>query len=79
MVNKEGGTVFKTRSKFGKFVDRNGYTQKEIIEISKLGKNTVTRLCSDSEYRPRGDTFKKLIRLIEKIDSKAEVDDFFDM
>lgn len=79
MADKEVDRVFKKRSKFGKFVDRNGYTQKEIIEISKLGKNTVTRLCNDSEYRPRGDTFKKLLCLIKKIDSRAKIDDFFDI
>jgi len=70
---------FKPKSKFGKFVDRKGLTQKEIAEMGKLGKNTVTKLCTDPNYRPRGDTFKKIIRVLKKIDPNAKVDDFFDV
>jgi len=69
----------KPRSKFGRFIDKNGYTQKEISDISKLGKNTVTRLCTDRHYRPRGDTLKKIINLLKKIDKSYKIDDFFDI
>ncbi|MDQ0808040.1 transcriptional regulator [Priestia megaterium] len=71
--------MYKARTKFGHFIDMKGYTQKEIIELSKLGKNTVTKLCSDSSYRPRGDACKKIISLLKKIDKKSHINDFFDM
>ena len=69
----------KKRSKLGRWLDRNGYSQEDLTRASKVSRNTVSRVCSDPEYLPTAKTIKKLMRAVRQIDPGANVDDFFDM
>jgi transcriptional regulator with XRE-family HTH domain len=69
----------KKRSKLGKFLDKEGFTQEELVKASKVSRNTVSRICSDPDYTPTGSTIKKVMRSIKQLDPSARVDDFFDM
>jgi len=69
----------KRRSKLGKFIDKHGYTVQELSHESKVNRNTLGKICSDPTYLPTANTIKKIMKAIRKIDSKAKVDDFFDM
>lgn len=69
----------KKRSKVGKFIDKNGYTQEELCKTAKIGRNTASRVCSDPEYTPSGSTIKKIMKAIRAIDPNARTDDFFDI
>ncbi|MCJ7983558.1 helix-turn-helix transcriptional regulator [Priestia sp. OVL9] len=50
----------KKRSKLGRFLDKEGYSQTELSEITKINKNTISKICNDSNYVPSGTTIKKL-------------------
>jgi transcriptional regulator with XRE-family HTH domain len=69
----------KKRSKLGKFIDQNGYSQEDLMKAAKIGRSTVSRLCSDPEYSPTANTIKKIMKAIRTLDPTARADDFFDM
>ena len=49
----------KKRTKLGKFLDRNGFTQQDLQNIAKLSQPTVTKACNDREYIPSPTVMKK--------------------
>jgi transcriptional regulator with XRE-family HTH domain len=69
----------KKRSKLGRWLDRQGYTQEDLTKESKVSRNTVSRICSDPDYLPTAKSIQKVMRAIRKIDPDAKADDFFDM
>lgn len=71
--------VGKPKSKLGKFISKNGYTVQDLSKASKVNRNTVGKLCSDSDYLPSGATIKKIMKAIKEIDPKKKAGDFFDM
>lgn len=69
----------KKRSKFGMFLDENGIEQERVREVSKLGKDTLTRVCSTDTY-PNGKTMKALLDAVRKLTGKnVGQDDFWPM
>lgn len=52
----------KTRTPFGKWIDRNGVKQGEL----PVSKNTATRLCNDMKYAPYEDTVLTIISYLRK-------------
>jgi transcriptional regulator with XRE-family HTH domain len=69
----------KKRSKLGRYLDKEGFSQEELVKVSKVSRNTISRICSDPDYTPTGGTIKKIMAAIKKLDPNAKVDDFFDM
>jgi DNA-binding XRE family transcriptional regulator len=69
----------KTRSKFGKWVDRKGLTQQEIAEEAKVGRTTVSNMCSDPDYSPRIETWVKIQKALKNMGYNVNRDDFFGM
>lgn len=69
----------KKRSKLGKFLDTEGYSQEDLVKVSQVSRNTVSRICSNPEYIPSGPTIKKIMKAIRKIDPAAKTEDFFDI
>lgn len=67
------------RSKFGKFLDREGITQNEFASESKISKRTISTLCNDSTYEPSPKTLKKIMLGVKKIDKSKQPHDFFDI
>lgn len=71
--------IGKKRSKLGKFIDNNGYTQEQLREAANIGRSTASRVCNDPDYTPNSITIKKIMKAIRAIDSMAKADDFFDL
>jgi transcriptional regulator with XRE-family HTH domain len=71
--------IGKKRSKLGKWIDKQGYTQEDLRIASKVSRNTISRLCSDSDYMPTMSTIKKVMQAIRQLDPGAKPDDFFDI
>lgn len=67
------------RSKFGKWLDKQGMTQGEFAQKSKLSRSTVAIMCNDSTYAPSPKVLKKAADQIKKIDRTKAPDDFFTM
>jgi transcriptional regulator with XRE-family HTH domain len=59
--------VGKPRSKFGKWLDREGISQVELEEKAKLSRGTVSRLCNDEEYEPKHETVAKVRKALAKL------------
>lgn len=74
--------IGKSRSNFGKFIDDNlGFGgQERVREVSKVSRDTITRVCSSNDYIPRGNTMKALLQAVRKLTGKeVKADDFWSM
>ncbi|WP_338782436.1 helix-turn-helix transcriptional regulator [Metabacillus sp. FJAT-52054] len=69
----------KKRSKVGKFIDKQGYSQEDLCAASKISRNTISKICNDPDYIPSRSTMKKLLNAIRKIKPAAEVKDFWNV
>jgi len=71
--------IGKKRSKVGKFLDKYGHSQEDLVRISKVNRNTVSKICSDPDYIPSGSTMKKILNALRKIEPGLKQTDFWDM
>ena len=67
----------KPRTKFGKWMDKEGIVQNEVAKESKVGRTTISNMCSDKDYAPRYSTFEKVKRALNKMGYDVEYDDFW--
>jgi hypothetical protein len=73
----EMGGIGKKRSKYGEFIDKHGIHQEKVREVTKLNKDTLTRVCSTEQY-PSGATMRKLLDAARKLTGKdVKADDFW--
>lgn len=71
--------IGKPRSKLGKWLDKHGLDQQDLVKQAKVNKNTISKVCNDKEYIPTGKTMKKILDAIRKIDPNVKSNDFWDM
>jgi transcriptional regulator with XRE-family HTH domain len=69
----------KSRTKFGRWLDKEKVTQIEIEEKTGLSRGTVSRLCNDKDYIPKISTWIKIQRALKSFGYNVNRDDFFDM
>lgn len=67
----------KPRTKFGKWVDREGIRQNEIAKGSRVGRTTISNMCSDKKYSPKYSTFEKVRKSLNKKGYDVDYDDFW--
>lgn len=67
----------KKRSRLGKWLDKNGYTQEDLVNESGVSRNTISKACSDPTYIPSGRVIKKILKAIRKVDPDVTIDDFW--
>jgi putative transcriptional regulator len=70
----------KPRSKFGKFLDKNGITQQDIVRESGVNRGSVSRVCQGDAFKPSMKNGVKLLKAIKKLTGKTvDYDDFWSM
>jgi predicted transcriptional regulator len=69
----------KPRSKFGKWMDRNDISQKDVAERAKVSEMTLTRICNDNDHNPRISTWVKIQRALKSMGYDVDRDKFFDI
>ncbi|MEC2074485.1 helix-turn-helix domain-containing protein [Metabacillus fastidiosus] len=69
----------KPRSKFGRWLDRQGMEQEEFSKSSKVSRNTVSKLCNDKNYIPSPKVMKKIMDTVRKFDKSKTMNDFFEI
>lgn len=69
----------KKRTKFGKYLDRKGITQSEVAKKAKVSNDTISRLCNESDYRPKISTVSKIKKALDKLGVSSPPDDYFGM
>ncbi|MEH6940910.1 helix-turn-helix domain-containing protein [Bacillus sp. JJ722] len=68
----------KSRTKFGRWLDRENITQLDIEKLSGLSRGTVSKLCNDKEYTPKFETVGRVKKALKKL-GKSVPDDYFGM
>lgn len=69
----------KKRSKFGRFMDRNGIIQEELSKASGVNRNTISRAAKDDDQQPSMKNAVKLIKTLKKAGYNVDYDDFWSM
>ncbi|MCU5019943.1 transcriptional regulator [Bacillus paranthracis] len=67
----------KKRTKFGRFLDRNGIAQIELERTSKLSTGTISKLCNDKRYKPKFSTITQIIKGVRKLGKNINENDFW--
>ncbi|MFP3668809.1 transcriptional regulator [Priestia sp. SIMBA_032] len=67
------------RSKVGRFLEKYGYTHAHLTKMTGLNKNTVTKVYTDSNYIPNGQTMKKVMKALKRLDPSLKAEDFYDV
>ncbi|MEB4895224.1 transcriptional regulator [Bacillus thuringiensis] len=67
----------KKRTKFGRFLDRNGIAQIELERTSKLSTGTISKLCNDKRYKPKFSTITQIIKGLKKLGKHVDENDFW--
>lgn len=60
----------KERSRLGKFLDKNGVSQTELVNESGLDKATISKLCAKNDVRIRSITQNAVIQAIRSLTGK---------
>lgn len=60
----------KPRSKFGRFVDSNGISHGELVRISGVSKDTVTKACTEENPKLRRISKDALVETVRKISGR---------
>ncbi|MBT2682631.1 helix-turn-helix transcriptional regulator [Bacillus sp. ISL-37] len=66
----------KSRSNFGRWLDREEITQIEIEQLTGLSRGTISKLCNDKNYRPKMATVVRIKKALKDI-GKSVPDDYF--
>lgn len=69
----------KKRSLLGRWLDKNGVSQKWLEEQTKLSDETISRLANKQNATPNSKTMKKILDAIRKKDPEAKQEDFWPM
>lgn len=67
----------KPRTVFGAWVDRQGYSQADMVAITGISRNTVGSMCNDPDYDPYNETKIKVISCLRKEGHNVYVSDFW--
>lgn len=69
----------KRRSKFGKFLDRNGIIQEELSKASGVNRNSISRIAQNDSKAPSLKSATKLVKALKKEGYDVDYDDFWSM
>nr|WP_028982821.1 helix-turn-helix transcriptional regulator [Sporolactobacillus terrae] len=67
----------KSRTKFGKWLDKKGISQNDVAKGSKVGRSTISRMAGDRDYSPKYSTFVKVKKWLKKEGYSKDYDDFW--
>ncbi|MDA1914985.1 MULTISPECIES: helix-turn-helix domain-containing protein [Bacillus] len=67
----------KKRTKFGRYLDKNGIAQIELERTSKLSTATISKLCNEKKYRPKFSTIIQIVKGMEMLGKKIDKHDFW--
>lgn len=65
------------RTKFGKWLDKQGITQAELEGKSKLSRATISKMCNDHSYRPKFSTVVQITKGLKKLGKNINENDFW--
>lgn len=69
----------KPRSLLGKWMDKNGVSQKWLEDETKLSDETISRLANKINASPNAKTMKKVLDAARKKDPNVKQEDFWPM
>jgi len=72
------GNIGKPRSKFGRYIDKKGITQQELVKTKIVSINTVTKACNTEGNDLSVTTKKNLLAALEQLTGEnKKISDFW--
>jgi transcriptional regulator with XRE-family HTH domain len=68
----------KPRTKFGHWIDFNGLSQREIEKMTRISRNTLSRICNNPHLNPQYNTKYWIISTLRKRGYDVWLSDFWD-
>jgi putative transcriptional regulator len=69
----------KPRSRFGKWLDKQGISQEDLVRKSGVNKSTISRVCSGDAFMPSMKSAAKIIKALRDLGKNVDYDDFWSM
>lgn len=69
----------KKRSPLGEWIDKSQYNQEDLVRVSKVSRNTISKACSDAEYIPSPTVAKKILKALREKDPSVRANNFWDL
>ncbi|SNZ14538.1 Helix-turn-helix [Terribacillus aidingensis] len=69
----------KKRTRLGKWLDRTGYSQEDLVEASGVNRNTISKACSDPDYEPGAKVMRKIMKAVRDIEPDKDASSFWDI
>jgi DNA-binding XRE family transcriptional regulator len=68
----------KPRSRFKKFLDKNGLSQQDVVKESGVNRGTISRICQGDAFQPSLKNGNKIIKALKKLTGKnVDYNDFW--
>lgn len=67
----------KHRTKLGSWLDDNGWSQEDLSNDSGLNRDTISKACSNDDYKPSKTTRHSIMTSIWKEDEDKDEGDFW--
>lgn len=65
------------RTKFGRWCEKNGIKQKELVEHCKLSDGTISKMYKEKDYKPKYSTLSKLEKGLKKLGHNTDITKFW--
>lgn len=69
----------KPRTHFGKWIDKKGLSQLDIVQMTGVSRNTISSICNDPDYDPYNETKIKIISALRRKGYDVYAEDFWDL
>jgi len=70
-------SVGKSRTKLGKFIDKNKITQSQLAKWSGVSMNTLTNMCTSEDYRVTDLSKRRVVEALNKNGHDCRIDSFW--
>ncbi|MCM3443989.1 MULTISPECIES: helix-turn-helix domain-containing protein [Metabacillus] len=71
------GLTSTKKTKFGRYLDRNGIKQSWLAQKAKVSQGYISKLANDQELYPSIPVAKRIIKVLKQKDSYIEFDKFW--
>ncbi|QWI72996.1 helix-turn-helix transcriptional regulator (plasmid) [Bacillus mycoides] len=65
------------KSPFGKWLDKQEISQKDVSEKAMLSKAIISRICNDPTYKPKISTIVQITKGLNKLGKPIQKDEFW--
>lgn len=71
--------IGKTRTEFGKWIDKHGIKQIDLERKTKLSRGVISRLCNEKDHKPSYRTITKVTKALKDFGYSKDAIEFWNI